>query len=162
MSDRKPFLATLTVAERKRLRHMGFAAVFVEAYHDRVPRTFGDNRGVWPTRIRSTTDDPDRRVRQGDYEDGVHGRGLIFCYWVSAPEFAQRLSARANAILTEHADQIRHAWHDAVPDGVDTLVQWAAMAEGIELWSETEVRAAVQAAEARDMGRKAGDWLPCS
>jgi len=160
VSDRKAFLANLSPAERAEFKRLGFAAVFVEAYHERVRRTWHDNKGVWPTRIRTTTDDPLKRVQAGDYEDGVHGRGLVFCYWVAGPELARRVADRSTAILAEHADRIRHAWHDAVPEGVDQLVQWAAMAEGVELWTETEVRAAVQAAHARRMGKVVGETRP--
>lgn len=152
----KSFIASLTPAERHTFKGLGFAAVFVEAYAERVPRRFGDNRGVWPTRIRTTTHEPAKSVQAADYHDGVHDRQLVFCYWCAGAPLAKRIAERAQIILAENAEQIRHAWHDAVPHGVDQLVQWAAMAEGIELWTEDEVRAAVRGAREREITKAVG------
>ena len=130
--------------------------MFVERTVGRVPRSFGDNRGAWPSRIRTTAADPRKRVPAGDYDDPLHGHHLVYCYWCRNEAQARCLVEETTRVMTDYGSRLRHAWNDIPPPKMDEIVRWAATVGQIEIWSDAECFAAVQAALQEEIAEAVG------
>lgn len=125
------FLSRLSPSERRLIKQAGWTALFVEGYGNPVPRSFGDNQGVWPARVRSTGGDPRQRARDADYDNPIHGVYVHSIYWLRWPVEAERVTARITTLLAERREPLAHAWHNITPAQLDELIRWALTVEGV-------------------------------
>jgi len=82
------------------------AAVYICGHNAPVPRSFADNRGVWPIKIGITTrwEPLDTLTKEMDRHHPVHWMGLWFRVWTPSGEDAGALAFQvANAIAAEPA-----------------------------------------------------------
>ena len=138
------FLAALTPTERRIFREMRLGAVFVEGYTGTVPRTFGDNAGVWPTRVRTTAADPNKRARDASYDNPVHSVIVQAVYWFRSDAEARRVFDRVLGILRDHKEELHFAWHNIAPAKVCECIVWACTVEDLPYWDDAAIMATVR------------------
>ena len=139
MSAPGSFLSRITPSERRLIKAAGWVCLFVEGYKGQVPRDFGDNEGVWPSRVRLTGGDPRQRARDADYDNPIHHVFVHASYWFRWPHEAERVAERAAAVLRDQQEPLNHAWHNLTPWRLDELIRWALMVEDVECFSDDHV-----------------------
>lgn len=124
---------------KKAFKDIGGAAMYVCGHAAPVPRSFGDNRGVWPIRIGITTrwEPLETLTGEMDRHHPVHWLGMWFRVWTLSAESASHLAyAVSNAIADTggangademsdlhreivrwvHADKLRRGFADVGPE----------------------------------------------
>jgi hypothetical protein len=109
----------------KAFRDLTPAAVYVCGHDAPVPRSFADNRGVWPIKIGITTrwEPLDTLSKEMDRHHAVHWMGMWFRVWTLSGEDAGSLAFLvANAIAAEPAGT--QGYPDPVSQLHQEIVRW--------------------------------------
>lgn len=111
-------------AAEAKLEHV---AVCLIGYEGRAPRHFGDNAGVWPIRVATTTK-PRDIAKRADLENPIHKVRVHDLVWTQSEAHAKRLKAQLDKLLLgvgEESAALRHNWRDCD----DPAVVWAILLE---------------------------------
>lgn len=98
-------------ASEAKLSHV---AVCLIGYEGRVARHAGDNYGVWPIRVATTTK-PKDIAKRADLENPVHKVRVHDLVWTESEAHAKRLKAQLDKLLLgvgEESAALRHNWRD--------------------------------------------------
>ena len=110
---------------RKAFSDLTPAAVYVCGHEAPVPRSFADNRGVWPVKIGITTrwEPLDTLSKEMDRHHPVHWMGMWFRTWTLSGEDAGNLAFLvANAISADPAGT--QGYKDPVSQLHQEIVRW--------------------------------------
>lgn len=127
-----------TKQHRDIIQNIGREWLYVEGYPERMRRSWDDNRGAWPHRVKTTSTGPHAASSKTQYEDPLYERNVIVAWSVRSDADAKRVENRVKAILAQHDIPLRGAWHDIEPNNMVEIVTWAATVEGVELLTERE------------------------
>jgi hypothetical protein len=107
---------TRSRAFKAREREAGYVAVCLIGWEGPVPAYFGDNRGVWPCRI-TTTSKERTAAKVDDLSSPVAKVAVLECVHVESQEHARRLKAALDQMLLGEVkfqgnESLRHSWRD--------------------------------------------------
>ena len=106
--------------EAKVERELDIVAVCMVCYRERVPRSFGDNEGVWPVKFVVTKDHREAH-KIAAYESPVHKVDTRHYVLVQGKLSGRHLKTKLDELLLGQSEvsKLRHAWRDVVdPDMV--------------------------------------------
>lgn len=98
---------------RDAAKRLDFAAVGMIGYKHRVPRSFGDNEGVWPVKIIAGRDCGEI-LRKANAEQPLHECEIVEYVWCRSHAHATLLKATLDDMLlgTDPAARLRMAWRN--------------------------------------------------
>jgi len=140
---------------RKLEKELGHTAVCLIGTTKRVPREFGDNRGVWPVKF-ATTMRPRSGAKVENLANPIHKVVVHQFVFTPSKDDAKRLRERLDSLLVGDSaeSKLRHGWRDVEdPDVVWNLL----LAEALrELHLDVFDEAGRQSRLKRELDRRAG------
>lgn len=99
------------------LRNSAHTAMVVSGTREAVPRHFGDNRGAWPIKLRTTSTFGNDAGRHLDNASPLWWQGDLFRVWCNDGDAANALIAGVQRyMLAKDAGDLRKSYKDVGPE----------------------------------------------